>query len=244
MACLPALFGERAAHDVGVDRARGHRVDGDAVLADLTCQRAGHAEHGRLGRRIGHLAVGAAATLRGRGGDTDDAAEPVGHHRGHDAPGDEVHPAHVHRENAIPLRRGEFEKRGRRTHPRHIGQTDDLRELGHDALYGRVDRGLVRDIRRQADARLTVVSAELFGEAPGRSAVDVQDGDRPAGTGQPLRKRAADAPRGRRTGDHRGAVGGKGAGDGHDVLLVESVFCSYASTTATLPADADVGSKV
>ncbi len=49
--------------DVGVDRARGDGVDGDAGVGDFAGQGLGETEDGGLGRGVGHLAEDTAAAL-------------------------------------------------------------------------------------------------------------------------------------------------------------------------------------
>ena len=56
----------------GVDQAEGHRVDVDLEAAPFAAQRARHADHAGLGRRVVHLA-GIAVERRGRR-DVDDLA--------------------------------------------------------------------------------------------------------------------------------------------------------------------------
>ena len=76
------LVGQLAAGDVGLDQARRHAIDADAVRSELARHGLGKAEHAGLGRRIMRAAENAAAALRGDGGHAADGALfPLAHMR-------------------------------------------------------------------------------------------------------------------------------------------------------------------
>lgn len=87
-----------------------------------------------------------------------------------------------------------------------VDEGDDGVEFGLDRVERRPDRGLVGDVRADADRTDAVLLADLGGDLFAGGLVEVDDADVPAGLGQVVGGGASDAARRGRSGEDGGAV--------------------------------------
>src|SRR2546427_3991762 len=152
---LAGLFGYPRRH-VGLDEARGHRIDLDIPVRELACRRLRETDDARLGRGV----VGLARIAHGSGrrGHIDDAPALLPHHDFRARPRHQEHAAEVRVHHLVPVVILHAYQQLVSRDPRVVDQHIEASE----ALLGRLDEplavfalGLVRhDPQRSATQRL------------------------------------------------------------------------------------------
>src|SRR5690348_6774062 len=181
-----ALRGGRG--HVGGDEAGRDRVGGDTELAEFDGQGLGEALQPGLGRGVVDLA---AVAERGRGGQVDDAPEPLTDHVLLHGPGHLEGAAQVHAHNRVPVVVGHLEQQVVADHAGVVHQHGRLAQFGGHPLDRGPDLVAVAHVgthRERAAARV----GDLLHRPGAGGLVQVEDGHGHPVRGQPARGRGTD----------------------------------------------------
>ena len=166
----PELAGQLVAGDVGLDQARGHRVDADVVRAELAGHRLGEAEHAGLGGAVVRPAEDAAAALRRDRRHADDRARLLLLHGRDRRLAHVERAAQVHVEDGVVVLRADAEELDRLGDAGVVDQHVDPAELGHHLLDRRLAGRLVGDVAGIAAMRVAEFGGRSRrGASPSRS---------------------------------------------------------------------------